>query len=109
MRIWDLPPHKLCRQHLLGEHRELHALWNILTLGRKGYARHPETLRWQGKLKAVYLRHQAEVQEMSERGYHHHSPLDVRLATGKARQDEFVNQPEEQIEILMDKGCDCKF
>jgi hypothetical protein len=24
MRIWDLPPERLCRQHLLGEHREGH-------------------------------------------------------------------------------------
>jgi hypothetical protein len=25
MRIWDIEPRKLCRNHLLGEHRELHA------------------------------------------------------------------------------------
>ena len=31
MRTWDIPPEKLCRQHLLGEHRELHAIWSIIT------------------------------------------------------------------------------
>ncbi len=31
MRIWDIPPKLLCRNHLLGEHRELHAIWSILT------------------------------------------------------------------------------
>ena len=42
MRIWDVPPECLCRQHLLGEHRELHAIWTILTTGKTGYTRHPE-------------------------------------------------------------------
>ena len=37
MRIWDLPPALLCRQHLLGEHRELHGLWIVLTQRRAGY------------------------------------------------------------------------
>jgi hypothetical protein len=46
MRIWDIPPRALCRQHLLGEHRELHAVWAVLTQGKSGYSRHPETLRW---------------------------------------------------------------
>ncbi|NCS72473.1 MAG: pyrimidine dimer DNA glycosylase, partial [Candidatus Magasanikbacteria bacterium] len=31
MRVWDIHPKYLCRKHLLGEHRELHGLWNILT------------------------------------------------------------------------------
>jgi len=46
MRIWDLSPKKLCRAHLLGEHRELHAIWSVLVNGKKGYARHPETWAW---------------------------------------------------------------
>lgn len=50
MRVWDIEPRFLCRQHLLAEHRELHGLWNILTKhgGTGGYSRHPETLRWVG-------------------------------------------------------------
>ncbi len=55
MRIWDLEPERLCRQHLLGEHRELHALWVILTQDKQGFSRHPETLRWRGKLQALYF------------------------------------------------------
>jgi len=46
MRIWDLHPGYLDRKRLLGEHRELHGLFNVVYLGKKGYARHPETLRW---------------------------------------------------------------
>jgi hypothetical protein len=32
---------KLCRNHLLGEHQELHAIWSVLVNGKKGYAHHP--------------------------------------------------------------------
>lgn len=107
MRIWDVEPACLCRKHLLGEHRELHGLWNILTQGKRGYSRHPETLRWQGKLAALYARHDALVAEMARRGYRHATPLDAGLATGAAVQDEFVDTPAEQLEILRRKGCDC--
>ncbi len=107
MRIWDLPPSLLCRQHLLGEHRELHALWTILTQGKSGYARHPETLRWRGKLSALYQRHEALVAEMHRRGYHHASPLDASLATGETVQHDYVDSPAQQRCILVDKGCLC--
>lgn len=108
MRIWDIPPEKMCRNHLLGEHRELHALWSIIINNKKAYAHHPETLRWKWKLKALYLRHEALVGEMTERGYKHHTPLDPAFATGKAVQDEFVNTYEEQVRILNEKGCECR-
>lgn len=107
MRIWDIAPGRLCRKHLLGEHRELHALWTILTGDKKGYAYHPETRRWRHKLKALYLRHEQLAGEMLKRGYSHASPLDEELATGSAVQDEYVNTPEEQERILKGKKCDC--
>ena len=107
MRIWDLPPKKLCRAHLLGEHRELHAIWSVLVKGKKGYARHPETLRWKGKLRALYGRHDALVIEMSNRGYRHRSPLAKREATGSAKQTVYVDRPRAQIVILRSKGCQC--
>jgi hypothetical protein len=107
MRIWDVEPALLCRSHLLGEHRELHAVWNIHTLGRTGYSRHPETLRWRGKLAALRARHEALVREMARRGYAHRSPLDRALATGRAVQDSFVDEPSEQLRMLRSKGCGC--
>ena len=107
MRIWDLSPSILCRAHLLGEHRELHAIWRVLVEGKSGYAKHPETLRWRGKLAALYQRHEALVSEMERRGYRHSSPLDAALATGSAVQDVFVDSPERQVELLRAKGCDC--
>ena len=81
MRIWDISPKRLCRNHLLGEHRELHAIWSVLVNGKKGYAHHPETLRWRGKLRALYGRHDALVQEMAVRGYQHRSPVAEELGT----------------------------
>ena len=48
MRIWDVNPGYLNRQSLLGEHRELHAIVSIIKNNKKGYSRHPETLRWMG-------------------------------------------------------------
>ena len=107
MRIWDLDPALLCRQHLLGEHRELHGLWNIHTLGRRGYRAHPETVRWEGKLAALFARHERLVEEMRRRGYHHASPLDPALATGALHQDVFIDPPEGQLRILAGKPCAC--
>ncbi len=107
MRIWDVPPQVLCRQHLLGEHRELHALWTILSEDKQAYRRHPETIRWEGKLAALYARHAALVEEMSRRGYAHNSPLDPRHVAGDAEQHDFVDTPENQLEILRQKSCAC--
>jgi hypothetical protein len=108
MRIWDLPPRLLCRQHLLGEHRELHALWLILIGRNKGYSAHPETRRWEGKRAALFLRHEQLVGEMARRGYAHASPLDPRLATGDRRQRTRLIPIVEQKRLLRSKGCDCQ-
>ncbi len=109
MRVWDIHPRYLCRKHLLGEHRELHGLWNILTKhgARGGYSKHPETLRWVGKTKALYERHEALVKEFGRRGYRHYSPLDKKLAVGKANQNVFIHTIQGQKNILKEKPCDC--
>lgn len=106
MRIWDIHPSKLCRKHLLGEHRELHALYTIISQDKTGYRNHPETKRWVGKLAALYRRHELLVEEMTRRGYVHQSPLPTP-PNDKQLQDAFVNTPEEQFQLLKDKDCDC--
>ncbi len=109
MRIWDVPPGILCRRHLLAEHRELHGLWNILTIhkGRGGYSRHPETLRWVGKRKALFLRHEALAKEFARRGYRHHTPLDRRRADGASGQTLLLDSKKRQLELLRRKPCEC--
>lgn len=109
MRIWDLNPSILCRAHLLGEHRELHGLWNILTQGKKGYRNHPETKRWVGRLWALHQRHLALCEEMRRRGWRHHSSLivPVGLLDDGLPQNRFVNTIDEQVVLLRRKGCEC--
>lgn len=106
MRIWDIDPKLLCRKHLLGEHRELHAIWNILKHGKKGYINHPETKRWVGKLPALRTRHELLVEEMTRRGYVHETSL-PEVSAGDKEQTELVNTLEEQMILLTGKDCDC--
>jgi hypothetical protein len=107
MRIWDIAPARLCREHLLGEHRELHAIWNILTQHKRGYRHHPETLRWEGRLAALYRRHEKLVREMLHRGYQHYSPLDKRQAGGLNIQRRYITSRKDQLILLKKKGCGC--
>jgi len=107
MRVWDLETKMLCDRHLLGEHREIHAIWTILTENRKGYSHHPETLRWKGKLLALYNRHEAVASEMTKRGFNHKSNLKKDLATGSDIQLDYVDQPARQLLILQSKRCRC--
>ncbi|MBU0497758.1 MAG: pyrimidine dimer DNA glycosylase/endonuclease V [Candidatus Thermoplasmatota archaeon] len=108
MRIWDISTKKLCNRHLLGEHSELHAIWSIITKDKKGFANHPETTRWQGKLKALYLRHEKIVQEMKKRGFYHKSPLNGDFAIGQSVQKDLIDSIEDQISLLRSKKCKCK-
>jgi len=107
MRIWDLDPAVLCRAHLLGEHRELHATWNVITLNKRGYAQHPEVARWHGRLAALFARHEALVAELAARGYRHLSPLNPELAVGKRRQTVLIDPISEQLARLTAKPCPC--
>jgi len=107
MRIWDIEPKYLCPKHLVAAHHELHAIWNILTKNKKGYRQHPETQRWVGKLKALYQRHEKLVQELQRRGYQHRSPLNKKLARGRAKQNVLLDSLKKQKEILKNKSCGC--
>jgi hypothetical protein len=107
VRVWDVPPEELCRAHLLGEHRELHAIWTILTQGKTGYRHHPETKRWVGKQAALFIRHEELAGEMTRRGYSHRSDLEAKLAVGNKTQTEFVDPVERQRQLLAAKPCNC--
>ncbi len=109
MRIWDIEPEHLCRKHLLGEHRELHALYSIIKNEKKGYANHPETKRWVGKLGALYKRHAFLVKEMERRGYKHNSPLEDFPMTESEIQNTLIATIDEQKELLNNKNCECSF
>jgi len=105
MRIWDLPCSVLCRQHLLGEHRELHAIYSILTQNLSGYRNHPEVLRWRNKLNALRARHLQQVDEIIKRGYNHNSPINGET---DGNMPDPWDPVENQIRKLILKHCECK-
>jgi hypothetical protein len=71
-RMWNVNPKKMCRQHLLGEHKELHQAVGSLRKGRslKGHIE-----KGQLEIHNIRSRHTQLVQEMKVRGYKHNSPL----------------------------------
>jgi hypothetical protein len=75
VRIWCVPVSELDRQHLLGEHAELHCIVGALLSKYKAYRNHPETLRFKDRIEQLYARHSEQVAEMVKRGYQHNSPL----------------------------------
>lgn len=99
MRIWDLNPGYLNRQSLLGEHRELHGIVSIIKYHKKGYSKHPETLRWVGLGWALKQRHKLLVAEMNLRGYTDRSPVLLRSKPGMWP-DIYIDEPAQQISIL---------
>jgi hypothetical protein len=105
MRIWDISPGYLNRQSLLGEHRELHGIVSILVNGKKGYARHPETLRWVGHGWALSMRHRQLKCEMALRGYTDKSPVVTRSGKGQWPKRS-IDSPEQQFQLLKEKYID---
>lgn len=81
VRVWCVPVQVLDRQHLLGEHVELHVIFNAITKLKQGFhagwQKHPQTLRFIEHLGMLVDRHDQQVEEMRRRGYRHKSPLDV--------------------------------
>lgn len=102
MRVWDVNPGYLNRQSLLGEHRELHAIVSIIKNNKKGYSRHPETLRWKNFGWALGQRHRLLAAEMNLRGYVDRSPVLLKTQCPKWP-EVFVDPPAVQLSILAGK------
>jgi hypothetical protein len=70
--MWKVDPAKMCRQHLLGEHVEMHMFVGTLSKGKNlsGYING-------GLVDISYIvtRHMELAAEMFRRGYKHKSPL----------------------------------
>lgn len=102
MRIWDIHPGYLNRQSLLGEHRELHGIVSIISKRKKGYSRHPETLRWMGHGWALKQRHRLLAAEMKLRGYVDRSPVRLHANAG-VWPSTFIDLPADQFAIMTRK------
>lgn len=75
-RMWMVRPVWMCREHLLGEHNELHKLVGSIRSHPHGEAiaeGHAEKGNIDTSL--INRRHMMLVEEMEERGYNHDSPL----------------------------------
>ena len=102
MRVWDIPAGYLNRGSLLGEHRELHGIASIIAEGKRGYSRHPETLRWKRCARGLAQRHLLLVAEMQLRGYRHASPLPTSIEPPRWP-SAFVTEPADQFALLKAK------
>lgn len=76
MRMWMVDPKIMCRQHLLGEHLELHMFANALKEGKKldGFIRNNCL-----EPASICSRHEDLVCEMENRGYNHKTPLELNI------------------------------
>ena len=72
MRMWMVDPRLMCRQHLLGEHVELHMVAASLRNGTslQGFIENQLI-----ETHNVRRRHEQLVGEMKRRGFKHASPL----------------------------------
>ena len=104
MRVWDIHPGYLAKNSLLGQHAEIHALYNVIKNCKKGYSSHPETLRWKGNLDKLVVKHELTVREMALRGYRHASPCGKEEGWVNGTLTlEYVDHPAEQFGILGEK------
>lgn len=73
MRMWNVPVEWLCRQHLLGEHNEVHCFVGCIKKGTslKGYID-----KGLVEVHNIVERHNLLAEEMIKRGYRHLSPLE---------------------------------
>lgn len=76
-RMWMVNPKIMCRQHLLGEHKEIHQLIGSLENGRsvKGHID-----KGQIDLTQIESRHAVLSVELERRGYNHKSPIELPIA-----------------------------
>jgi len=84
MRMWNIKSALMCRQHILGEHFEIHKM--IGNLRHRGKWTNSLTKNGFLEPQNALKRHNRLVKEMLIRGWKHQSPLDtegVKLPRGK--------------------------
>ena len=102
MRMWMVNPRIMCRQHLLGEHVEIHMFIGALNGKKsvKGYLQ-------KGLLEVhnLHSRHNELVEEMKRRGYRHHSEVEEKWKT--ANRLGFIDR-KQSLEELINRCSKCK-
>jgi hypothetical protein len=95
----------MCRNHLLGEHRELHTFVGTLKKGISidGYIRNNCL-----ELPSIILRHEELVEEMKSRGWNHYSPLEVPPLDKYEQHLDFRINREASLVDLLGRCPDCR-
>jgi Pyrimidine dimer DNA glycosylase len=72
MRMWMVNPNFMCRQHLLGEHLEVHMFLSSVKERKKltGFVKNNLF-----EPMSIFQRHEDLKAEMKRRGYNHNSPM----------------------------------
>jgi hypothetical protein len=97
-------PKILCRQHLLGEHKELHMIAGCMKRNKNidGFVKNGLI-----DTSKVMSRHVEIVAEMQARGYNHHSPIEHQLP------DKYLHRGSVSVEKskadLISRCSNCKF
>ncbi len=105
MRMWNIKPEIMCRQHLLGEHFEIHKMiGNLKNSGTWAFA-----LTRNGFLEPqnAVERHNMLVLEMGRRGFNHNSPLNVsgvKLPRGKVNMKKSMHDLFQRCEVCRGRG-----
>lgn len=73
MRMWNVNPKKMCREHLLGEHLEMHMFIGTI---KKGISINAYIKKGLVNPNAIKTRHDELAKEMTEREYNHLSPIE---------------------------------
>lgn len=100
--MWCVPPEVLCRQHLLGEHKELHQLVGHIRAGHmnavRGHAK-------QGQIDTARIldRHTKLAEELKRREYNHNSPLEYDDELDLGEIDE-----ESNFDELIERCTECR-
>jgi len=89
--MWMVSPELLCRQHLLGEHSEIHKHRHVFVKGYKIDKRIEPIVQIQPS--AMKQRHDELAEEMLRRGYNHRSDYE---------QPDLSNYPEYQRNAVVD-------
>jgi ribosomal protein L44E len=91
MRMWMVNPRLMCREHLLGEHVELHMFVAQLKRGLNLAGYFEKRLL---EVHSIARRHAQLAAEMRRRGYRHRSPLPSFRQRRAGRVDRRANQRE---------------
>ena len=105
MRMWIVNPAIMCRQHLLGEHQELHTF--VGTLRKKSSI---DGYLIEGELdpRLLEARHEELVAEMIRRGYDHYSPIDVPDFSYLDLQEDYYINPNASLDLLLSRCANCR-